>query len=59
MTSSGNGIEMFFLPNGQLAVAIITKKEFLVATVPDHRIQDGFWHCVDICHMAARYFINF
>ena len=54
MTSSSNGIEMFILPNGQLAVAIISKKEFLVATVPDHRIQDGFWHCVDICHMAAR-----
>ncbi|XP_059473157.1 neurobeachin-like protein 1 isoform X2 [Neocloeon triangulifer] len=54
MTSSGNGLEMFFLPNGQLAIAILNKKEFLVATVPDHRIQDGFWHCVDICHMAAR-----
>lgn len=53
-TSLGTGLEAFFRPDGALVVGISTKKEFLSASVTDFPLLDGQWHCVDVCHMAAR-----
>jgi hypothetical protein len=54
LTSVGTGLEAFFRPDGTLVVGISTKKEFLSASVIDFPLLDGQWHCLDICHMAAR-----
>ncbi|PNF23323.1 hypothetical protein B7P43_G17104 [Cryptotermes secundus] len=54
LTSGGTGLEAFFRPDGALVVGISTKKEFLSASVTDFPLIEGQWHCVDICHMAAR-----
>lgn len=54
LTSSGTGLEIFFLPDGTLVVGVCTKKEFLTASVHDFSLLDGHWHCLDVCHMAAR-----
>ncbi|KAJ9577825.1 hypothetical protein L9F63_025312, partial [Diploptera punctata] len=54
LTSGGTGLEVFFRPDGALVVGINTKKEFLTASVSDFPLLDGQWHCLDICHIAAR-----
>jgi hypothetical protein len=50
----GTGLEAFFRPDGTLIVGINTKKEFLSASLMDFLFLDGQWHCLDICHVAAR-----
>ncbi|XP_069696226.1 neurobeachin-like protein 1 isoform X2 [Periplaneta americana] len=54
LTSAGTGLEAFFRPDGALVIGINTKKEFLSASVTDFPLLDGQWHCLDICHVAAR-----
>uniref|UniRef100_A0A1B6DB47 Neurobeachin-like protein 1 n=1 Tax=Clastoptera arizonana TaxID=38151 RepID=A0A1B6DB47_9HEMI len=54
LTSSNTGIETFIGADGTLIVGVLTKKEFLAATVPEFSLLDAQWHCIDICYMAAR-----
>lgn len=54
LTSNNTGVEVFFRADGVLVVAIITKKEFLTATVPDIPLADNRWHCIGVCITMAR-----
>ncbi|XP_071441260.1 neurobeachin-like protein 1 [Hetaerina americana] len=53
-TSGGSGFEIFFAGNGDLTVAVSSNKYYSAATVSDIPLTDGQWHCIYICHMAAR-----
>ena len=51
---SGNGFEAFVTSGGTLVVAVAYKKEFLAVPLEDGPIDDELWHCIDICHSAAK-----
>lgn len=48
MTVHGTGFEFFVQKNGNLVVAVSTKKEFLTASVQTSTLLDGRWHSVTI-----------
>lgn len=51
--SSGSAIEAFLTSQGEIVVAVASKKEHL-AVVGD-RIDDEAWHCLDVCYNPARH----
>lgn len=55
-TASGNGFEAFFTTEGTLVVAVANKKEYLAVPLTEHPVMlnDGRWHCVEICHAAGK-----
>jgi hypothetical protein len=52
--AGGAGLEAFFLPDGSLVVASVSKKEFLATKVEEAGLVDGQWHSVTICQAAAK-----
>ncbi|XP_063234189.1 neurobeachin-like protein 1 isoform X2 [Bacillus rossius redtenbacheri] len=54
LTNGGTGLQAFLKADGTLVVGMNTRKEFLAASVPDYPLLDGQWHCVSVCHIAAR-----
>ena len=53
-TNSGNGFEAFVTSGGTLVVAAAHKKEFLAVPLEDGPLDDELWHCIDVCHSAAK-----
>lgn len=54
-TSGGNGFEAFVTSSGMFVVAVAHKKEFLAVPLEDDvPIDDEQWHCIDVCHAAAK-----
>ena len=53
-SAGGNGFEAFVTSGGTLVVAVAYKKEFLAVPLEDGPIDDELWHCIDICHSAAK-----
>ena len=53
-TSGGNGFEAFVTSGGTFVVAVAYKKEFLAVPLEDGPLDDELWHCIDVCHAAAK-----
>ena len=53
-TSNGNGFEGFVTSGGTFVVAVAYKKEFLAVPLEDGPLDDELWHCIDVCHSAAK-----
>ena len=53
-TSNGNGFEAFVTSGGTLVIAVAHKKEFLAVPLENGPLDDELWHCLDICHSAAK-----
>lgn len=54
MTSDNTGFEIFLKKNGKLVIGVLTKKEFLAATVPSAHLLDGRWHFITICVIPSK-----
>ena len=39
---------------GTLVIAVAHKKEFLAVPLENGPLDDELWHCLDICHSAAK-----
>lgn len=53
-TTSGHGFEAFVTSGGTFVVAVAHKKEFLAVPLEDGPLDDELWHCIDVCHSAAK-----
>ncbi len=53
-STSGQGFEAFVTSGGTFVVAVAYKKEFLAVPLEDGPLDDELWHCVDVCHTAAK-----
>uniref|UniRef100_A0AAZ3S133 Neurobeachin-like protein 2 n=1 Tax=Oncorhynchus tshawytscha TaxID=74940 RepID=A0AAZ3S133_ONCTS len=54
LTAGGTGLEAFFTMEGVLVVAVCTKKDYMVVSLPEHPLTDCCWHSVDIVHIPGR-----
>ena len=53
-SSNGCGFEAFVTSGGTFVVAVAHKKEFLAVPLEDGPLDDELWHCIDVCHSAAK-----
>ncbi|XP_045552936.1 neurobeachin-like protein 2 isoform X4 [Salmo salar] len=54
LTAGGTGLEAFFTMEGVLVVAVCTKKDYMVVSLPEHPLTDCCWHSVGIVHIPGR-----
>ena len=43
LTAGGTGLEAFFTMEGVLVVAVCTKKDYMVVSLPEHPLTDCCW----------------
>ncbi|XP_072572045.1 neurobeachin-like protein 2 isoform X2 [Paramormyrops kingsleyae] len=53
-TASGTGFEAFFTTEGELVVAVCTKKEYMAVRMKELRLRDSAWHSVGVVHIPGR-----